>query len=64
MANPVNYIVYVLIDNQEVRVPVSCATPKEAQELVAEILKDIPEEKVGLLRVADSATGYFIRGFS
>jgi hypothetical protein len=55
--------IYLKIGGRKVCVEVDSETPEEAIEIVKDLFKEI-ESKVEELRVADRASGFFLRGYS
>lgn len=57
-----NYTAHLIINGYTVRVDVSCNTPEEVVEIVQDLFKEI-ETKVASIKISDTSTGYFLRGF-
>ena len=63
MANKIIYQAHTTINNIKTVMEIEADNPEEAVLIANELLSDIPEEKVGRIRIADPS-GYFLRGFS
>ena len=64
MATKSNYLAYVMIAGLRCGIEISADNPDDAMAQAQEAIKEIPPEKVGTIRLADTATGLFIRGYS
>lgn len=63
MAMKIIYEAHLAIGGIDVVASVEADTPEEALEQVKTLFKEM-ENKVESIRLADKASGYFLRGFS